>query len=54
MEPNTAPGHWPMGRLEKVQPGRDNLVRVVEVRTKNGIIKRPITKLCILPINQDN
>ncbi|KAJ8937588.1 hypothetical protein NQ318_017657, partial [Aromia moschata] len=34
---------------EKTYGGRDNIVRVVDVRTKNGIYKRPVVKLCPLP-----
>lgn len=46
------PLNWLMGRIVEIHPGRDGLVRVASVRTKNGILKRPITKLCILPIDQ--
>lgn len=48
-EDNTAPLHWPLGRITKVFPGRDNLVRVVEVLMKGRIYKRPDVKLAPLP-----
>ncbi|KAI8116726.1 hypothetical protein CVS40_11274 [Lucilia cuprina] len=45
------PCEWRLGRIEKIHSGCDNYVRVVDVRTKGGIITRPITKLCYLPYN---
>jgi Family of unknown function (DUF5641) len=38
-------GRWPMGRVTKVSPGADGIVRVAEVRTAHGSLKRPVTKL---------
>jgi Family of unknown function (DUF5641)/Integrase zinc binding domain len=37
--------HWKMGRIQDVHPGSDGLVRVVSVKFKNSILKRPITKV---------
>ena len=31
--------HWKLGQIEAVYPGRDGLVRVVDVRT-GGVVKR--------------
>ena len=36
---------WPLARISKVMPSTDGVVRVVEVRTKNGTYTRPSTKL---------
>lgn len=33
---------WPMGIVQKVFPGRDGLVRSVEVKTPKGVLVRPI------------
>ncbi|XP_045489828.1 uncharacterized protein LOC123690444 [Pieris rapae] len=41
-DPNLPPGKWAMGRVVELHPGTDNIVRVVSLKTKNGIIKRPI------------
>lgn len=50
-EDNKPPMQWPMGRVVAVHPGKDNIVRVVSIKTKNGTIKRSIVKICPLPIN---
>ncbi|RZC35352.1 hypothetical protein BDFB_015320, partial [Asbolus verrucosus] len=38
----------------QVHPGIDNLVRVISVKCKNGVFKRPISKICALPIECDS
>lgn len=43
------PLQWPRGRIEAVHPGADNVVRVVTVRTRNGLFKRPVNKICPFP-----
>ncbi|KAJ8947348.1 hypothetical protein NQ318_002874 [Aromia moschata] len=40
------PQTWHIGRVECVHPGRDNVTRVVTVRTARGNLKRPVSK-CI-------
>lgn len=41
-------GHWLLGRVIKVFPGTDGLVRTAEVKTKTSTLVRPISKLCLL------
>ncbi|XP_075158162.1 uncharacterized protein LOC142231439 [Haematobia irritans] len=48
-EDNLPPTEWCLGRVVKVFYGKDSRVRVAEVRTRNGVITRPLVKLCILP-----
>ena len=43
------PTHWPIGRITAVHPGKDDLVRVVTIRTPYTTLKRPIAKISILP-----
>lgn len=50
-EDNIPPLCWSLARVEEVHPSHDDLIRVVSVRTSKGIYKRPITKLCVLPIS---
>ncbi|GFT45987.1 integrase catalytic domain-containing protein [Trichonephila clavipes] len=47
---NLPPTRWKMGRIVQLYPGLDNKVRVVNVKTSDGILKRNITKLSLLPI----
>ncbi|XP_055590186.1 uncharacterized protein LOC129742320 [Uranotaenia lowii] len=53
-EDNLPPLSWALGRIEEVHPGADGIVRAVTVRTANqGLFKRGICKICVLPI-RDN
>lgn len=45
------PSKWPLGRVTKTHEGKDGRIRVVSVRTQTTILKRPIVKLCPLPIS---
>ncbi|XP_036346881.1 uncharacterized protein LOC118756189 [Rhagoletis pomonella] len=45
------PTHWILGRVVELHPGADALVRVVTLKTKQGKLKRSISKLCRLPIS---
>ncbi|XP_030752295.1 uncharacterized protein LOC115879542 [Sitophilus oryzae] len=51
-EDNLPPMFWPLGRIIEVHPGSDSIVRVVSVKTKNGVFKRAISKICVLPMNE--
>ncbi|XP_073831675.1 uncharacterized protein [Musca autumnalis] len=50
-EDNIPPNEWRLGRIVKVLPGVDQLVRVAEVKTERGLITRPVVKLVVLPSN---
>lgn len=52
-EENYPPTHWPLARVIGVYPGQDNLVRVVSLKTKKGILKRAVQKLCLLPTEEE-
>ncbi|KAH8274141.1 hypothetical protein KR044_011970, partial [Drosophila immigrans] len=41
---------WRLGRVLRAYPGDDDRVRVVDVQTSHGVIKRPVVKLLLLPI----
>ncbi|XP_076301671.1 uncharacterized protein LOC143219688 [Lasioglossum baleicum] len=47
----TPPARWPLARVTELHPGKDNITRVVTVRTATTVLKRPITKLCRLPVD---
>ena len=36
---------WPLGRLVKTMPGKDEVVRVVEVHNRSGAYTRPVSKV---------
>ncbi|XP_036148457.1 uncharacterized protein LOC118647518 [Monomorium pharaonis] len=48
------PTKWPLARVVKLHPGQDGLTRVVTVRTSTSTLKRPVTKVCILPVEPKN
>lgn len=50
-EDNVPPCRWLLGRVVAKHTGKDNVTRVVSLRTKNNhTIKRLTSKLCILPL----
>lgn len=49
-EDNLPPCKWVLGSIQEVYPGRDGSKRVALVKTANSQYKRPISKLCLLPM----
>lgn len=47
---NSPPRCWKLGRIATVYLGRDKLIRTVDVQTSQGLYKRNITKICVLPM----
>lgn len=47
---NSAPMNWQLGRITKFYPGQDGIVRVVNVKVRDTVVKRAITRICVLPI----
>ncbi|XP_025990565.2 uncharacterized protein LOC105206773 [Solenopsis invicta] len=45
------PCKWELGRIIMCHPGSDGLSRVVTVKTATSEYKRPLNKLCFLPID---
>ena len=39
-----------MGRIVKVNLGRDGIIRSCDIKTENGCCTRPVTKLCLLEV----
>ncbi|EZA62955.1 hypothetical protein X777_11971 [Ooceraea biroi] len=48
--PLLPPCKWELGRVIRCHPGEDGLVRVVTVKTATSEFKRPLGKLCLLPV----
>jgi len=47
------PGKWPLARVTQLHPGPDGLTRVVTLKTSTSTFKRPIAKVCVLPMDPD-
>ncbi|XP_050665160.1 uncharacterized protein LOC126965567 [Leptidea sinapis] len=48
-EDNLPPTKWILGRIVQKHPGKDNVTRVVTIKCKDKLLKRPVNKLCFLP-----
>lgn len=42
------PLKWPLGRITSVHPGPDGAVRVVDIRTSQGTVRRALNRICPL------
>ncbi|XP_066248815.1 uncharacterized protein [Euwallacea similis] len=49
-EDHVPPQCWPLGRIAAFHPGKDDVVRVVTVKTKNGVVKTVVTRVSLLPV----
>lgn len=41
---------WSLGRIVNLYCGADGKVRVVDIKTQSGVVKRPVSKICVLPM----
>lgn len=48
--PDSPPAEWRLGRVTRIFPDQDGVVRKVSLRTANGALDRPVTQLIILPV----
>lgn len=48
-EDNLPPLKWKLGRIMTIHPGPDGVVRVADIKTTNGIIRRSFARICHLP-----
>lgn len=46
--------NWPLARIEKLIEGRDGVIRVAVLKTKDGILKRPLQRIYPLEICSDD
>ncbi|GBN91172.1 hypothetical protein AVEN_204149-1 [Araneus ventricosus] len=46
--------HWPLGRILSIYASKDEIVRRAKIKTKSGIVIRPIRKLCPLELDGEN
>lgn len=52
-EDNAPPLSWRLGRVVRLFPGPDGVSRVADVNTIRGCVRRPLTRLCPLPSDED-
>ncbi|XP_069358461.1 uncharacterized protein [Maniola hyperantus] len=52
-EDDLPPARWLLGIVTAKHTGLDNITRVVSLKCRGVIIKRPVAKLCVLPVNTD-
>ena len=43
-EDKVSRGKWPMGRVDRLFPGKDGLIRTVILKTKKGLLRRPVQR----------
>lgn len=43
--------HGPLRKIIDLHPGKDNIIRAVSVKTKNGIYKRAAARVCVVPLD---
>ncbi len=48
MDSSAPRGSWPLAKVLEVFPDKRGMVRSVKLQTKNNIIERPVTKLCLI------
>ncbi|XP_068965518.1 uncharacterized protein [Bombus flavifrons] len=48
-EDNVPPMHWPLGRVVKVHPGTDGIIRTATVQTSSSLLDRGVKRLVPLP-----
>lgn len=53
-DPQLPRNSWPRGIVEKLYPGSDGQVRVVDIRTASGKLRRPTARLAVLPTEEES
>lgn len=51
---NLPPLQWKLARIVALHPGEDGKIRVVTLKSQNNTFKRPIVKICPLPIESNS
>ncbi|XP_065089199.1 uncharacterized protein LOC135710528 [Ochlerotatus camptorhynchus] len=54
MEDNLPVQSWRLGQIVALYPGRDDVIRVADVKTATGVFRRSIRKLAPLPITDND
>lgn len=49
IHPNLKNSDWSTGRVVRIYPGADGLIRAVDVQLPTGVFRRGVSTLCLLP-----
>lgn len=49
-EENLPPLKWRLGRVVAIHPGSDGIVRVADIKTSAGVLRRAFNRICPLPV----
>lgn len=52
-EDYVSPLNWRLGRVARLFPGPDGISRVADINTTRGCVRRPLVRLCPLPVEED-
>lgn len=52
-DPNGPRSTWPKGVIQKICPGKDGRIRLVEVKTKTGVWKRPAARVARISLVEE-
>ncbi|XP_063376819.1 uncharacterized protein LOC134664161 [Cydia fagiglandana] len=50
VDPGAPRNVWPKAVVQQVFPGRDGRIRLVEIKTKSGVLKRPAARVARIPL----
>ncbi|XP_047037924.1 uncharacterized protein LOC124643112 [Helicoverpa zea] len=53
VDPASPRNVWPRGIIRRVMPGQDGRIRVAEVQTKSGILRRPVARVVYIAIGNE-
>lgn len=45
------PFKWKLSRITELHPDKDDHIRIMSIKTVDGIVQRTLPKICILPVS---
>lgn len=53
VDSNEPRNSWPKGKIVATYPAKDGKIRIVDIQTKSGIYRRPVSKLCKMDVAKE-